>query len=201
MRAGASSTGSTNRTFRRLVGDVIEGLSLSDLIAEAQADAVTQFLASAGPDWVRGTFGLATDPAAVPLDRVLWIRRNESGFDLIVDMDPDGAETTETPLLGLVDDLVQTQRELAQANQRLQQTLDDLETAAREVRRLREIVPICAWCRRIRVGGPDEPEWLSTEAFLARDDLEVSHGICEDCLKREGDADRLSGSPSGDRPR
>jgi hypothetical protein len=83
------------------------------------------------------------------------------------------------------DRLIQTQRELTQANQLLQRTLDDLNAASREVQRLREIVPMCAWCRRIRVDGPGESEWLSTEAFLARDQLAVSHGMCDDCMARE----------------
>ncbi|MEO6206736.1 MAG: hypothetical protein ABIP77_02125, partial [Candidatus Limnocylindrales bacterium] len=69
-------------------------------------------------------------------------------------------------------------------NQRLQRTLDDLTAASQEVRRLREIVPICAWCRRIRVDGSGGSEWLTTEEFLGRDDIAVTHGICDDCLKR-----------------
>lgn len=83
------------------------------------------------------------------------------------------------------DRLIQTQHELTQANQRLQQTLDDLQAASQEVRRLREIVPMCAWCRRIRVDGPDQAAWLTTEQFLGRDEIAVSHGMCDDCLARE----------------
>lgn len=176
-----------NRAFERLVGDGLEGRTLSDLVAGTQVEAVTRYVATAGPDWVRGEFGIATAPGAVPMDRVLWLRRSRAGLDLIVDVDPDLPEATEKPLLGLVDDLIQTQRELTRTNRRLQRTLDDLDAASREVRRLREIVPICAWCRRIRVDGPGDPEWLSTEEFLGRDQLAVTHGICDECMAREHD--------------
>lgn len=190
-----------NGAFRRLLGDAIEGRSLADLVSSAQSDAIARYIGTAGPDWVRGQFGLSTGPQGVPLDRVLWLRRNETGLDLIVDVDPDRPETTEAPLLGLVDDLIRTQRELTGTNQRLQRTLDALEAASREVRRLREIVPMCAWCRRIRVEGSDQPEWLTTEEFLGRDQVAVSHGICDDCAAREQRGELTRGARAGARAR
>jgi diguanylate cyclase (GGDEF)-like protein len=173
-----------NRAFHHLLGEELEGRSLARLVASPQAEAIARFAADAGPDWVRGEFGLSTGPTAVPLDRVLWLRRTATGLDLIVDVDPDLPEATAGPLLSLLDDLIATQRELSHTNQRLQTTLAALEASALEVGRLREMVPMCAWCRRIRVDGPDQPEWLSAEEFLDRTQVPVSHGICPDCMSR-----------------
>ncbi len=51
---------------------------------------------------------------------------------------------------------------------------------------LREIVPICAHCKKIRT---DLGYWQSVEEYLRKHaDLEFSHGICDDCMKeRYGD--------------
>lgn len=174
-----------NSAFTRLLGESIVGRSLPELVSAAQAEAAAAFVAAAGPDWIRGQFGLARGSDAVPLDRVLWMRRGPLGLDLIIDVDPDLPERTQTPLLGLIDDLVLTQRALTTSNRRLQEALDQVEAAALEVRHLRALVPICAWCRRIRVDGAAGSDWLSTEAFLERDDLHVTHSICDDCLSRE----------------
>lgn len=175
-----------NPAFERLLGPDLVGRALPELVARSQADAIERFLASAGTDWVRGQFGLATEPMSVPIDRVLWLRRGAVGLDLIVDVDPELPERTQAPLLGLIDDLVTTQRALTHANQRLQQTLDALGSSDREVRNLRALVPICAWCHRIRVDDRDDPMWLSTEAFLQRGTEGITHTICDDCQAREG---------------
>lgn len=177
-----------NGAFSRLMGDGVIGRTLPELVSAAQAKAAAAFVARAGLDWTRGQFGLAVGPNEVPLDRVLWLRRGPLGLDLIVDVDPDLPERTQTPLLGLIDDLIATQRALTNANQRLQEALDQVDATALEVRRLWALVPICAWCRRIRVDGPASSDWLSTEAFLERDDFQVTHSICDDCLARESSA-------------
>jgi hypothetical protein len=46
---------------------------------------------------------------------------------------------------------------------------------------LREILPICSGCRKIR---NDDAFWESVESyFKTRLDIEFSHGLCPDCLK------------------
>lgn len=54
---------------------------------------------------------------------------------------------------------------------------------------LRELLPVCAWCRKIR----REDQWLSLEAY-ARTELNtaVTHSICPDCRQR---MERDSGKP------
>lgn len=56
-------------------------------------------------------------------------------------------------------------------------TLEDIS----ELMHLRDIIPICAHCKKIR---NDTDYWESVEAFLLKHaDLRFSHGICPDCIK------------------
>jgi len=55
-----------------------------------------------------------------------------------------------------------------------------LEEALAEAKILRGLIPICAWCRKIRT---DQGFWLSVENYLQQKTEAVcSHGICPDCL-------------------
>jgi hypothetical protein len=61
--------------------------------------------------------------------------------------------------------------------------VDDLsvrETAA-ELRRLQELLSICAWCRKIQDGGA----WVGLEQYVARrQNVSLSHGMCPACYER-----------------
>ena len=58
-----------------------------------------------------------------------------------------------------------------------------LEAALAEVRTLRGLLCICAWCKRVR----DETEgWESVEAYVqSRTHASFSHGICPECLRSQ----------------
>jgi hypothetical protein len=58
-----------------------------------------------------------------------------------------------------------------------------LETALGEVRTLRGLLCMCAWCKRIR----DEAQtWESVEKYVQnRTHASFSHGICPDCLQSQ----------------
>lgn len=61
--------------------------------------------------------------------------------------------------------------------------LEELKKALAEVRTLREILPICSYCRKIR---DDEDYWQSLESYVGRHTTaRFSHGICPDCLATE----------------
>jgi|WetSurMetagenome_2_1015567.scaffolds.fasta_scaffold218209_2 hypothetical protein len=52
-----------------------------------------------------------------------------------------------------------------------------------ELAELRRIIPICAWCKKVRDDGEYRED---LERYLRRHAiLEVSHGICPDCQARE----------------
>ncbi len=63
---------------------------------------------------------------------------------------------------------------LAQANARLEQSLQ-------EIRTLQGLLPICAWCKKVRT---DEGLWLQMERYLTEhSEASFTHGICPDCAE------------------
>jgi GAF domain-containing protein len=57
-----------------------------------------------------------------------------------------------------------------------------LAAALERVKTLQGLVPICAWCKRIR---DDEGYWRQLEGYLhAQTGADFTHGICPDCMKR-----------------
>jgi hypothetical protein len=58
----------------------------------------------------------------------------------------------------------------------------DLAEAQNEVTVLQGLLPICAWCHRIRNA---EGQWETLEAYIRRHtDAEFTHGICQGCKAR-----------------
>lgn len=58
----------------------------------------------------------------------------------------------------------------------------DLQKALMEIEKLRELLPICASCKRIRDDGG---YWQEVEEyFRQRDHLDFSHTMCPDCAQR-----------------
>jgi len=75
--------------------------------------------------------------------------------------------------------------ERRQAEQTKTALISQLENARNEIRTLRGLIPICAWCKNIR---NDEGCWEQLEAYLRdRTEAKFSHGICPQCAgKRLG---------------
>jgi CheY-like chemotaxis protein len=70
-----------------------------------------------------------------------------------------------------------------QAERVREELIRELERALAEVKTLRGLIPICAWCRKLR---SDDGFWMSVEQYLrAHTEADCSHGICPDCLKKE----------------
>ena len=60
--------------------------------------------------------------------------------------------------------------------------IQQLERALHEIKTLRGLIPICAWCKKIR---NDAGSWEQLEAYLrSHTEAEFSHGICPDCLEK-----------------
>jgi DNA-binding response OmpR family regulator len=71
-------------------------------------------------------------------------------------------------------------RRIAGLQQTLAARVDELQRALSNVKRLSGLLPICAYCKRIRNG---EDYWMQVERYLAEhSEAEFSHGICPDCL-------------------
>jgi PAS domain S-box-containing protein len=64
----------------------------------------------------------------------------------------------------------------------LQSTLEELQKAAAEVRTLEGLLPICAWCKKIRGANGT---WAELEVYItAHSEANFSHGVCPDCISR-----------------
>lgn len=71
--------------------------------------------------------------------------------------------------------LVNTQRELVKKNQ-------ELKVALSEIRKLRQILPICANCKKIRDKGG---KWTEVDVYFRNTrNQDFSHGLCEDCMRK-----------------
>ena len=72
-----------------------------------------------------------------------------------------------------------------------------VQEAIRELKVLSGLLPICAWCKKIR---DDRGYWSKIEAYLgARTDAQFTHGICPDCdakLAAEDEASEPHGNPN-----
>jgi len=66
------------------------------------------------------------------------------------------------------------------AEEEREQLVRELQTALAEVRTLREILPICSYCRKIR---DDENFWHTVEVYVARHTAtRFTHGVCPSCM-------------------
>ena len=72
-------------------------------------------------------------------------------------------------------------RRVVELQQALTQRVAELEHALAHVKRLRGLIPICAWCKKVR---NDQNFWLQVEEYLGEQgDLRFSHGICPKCFE------------------
>jgi len=59
----------------------------------------------------------------------------------------------------------------------------DLATAVTEIKTLNGLLPVCAWCKKIR---NDDGCWEQLESYIQNNtNTDFSHGICPDCIKKE----------------
>jgi hypothetical protein len=58
----------------------------------------------------------------------------------------------------------------------------ELQKALADVRTLRGLIPICAWCKRIR---NDHGYWEQLESYIKKhSDADFTHGMCPDCARK-----------------
>jgi len=78
---------------------------------------------------------------------------------------------------------VRTHLTIRRLQQSLEEKNDNLQKAMGEIKALQGIIPICAWCKKIR---DDEGFWKQVEVYFSeRSDVMFSHGVCPDC-REEG---------------
>lgn len=61
--------------------------------------------------------------------------------------------------------------------------IGELEQALAEIKTLRGLIPVCAWCKNVR---NDQGFWQRLEDYLhAHADVQVTHGICPVCMEKQ----------------
>ena len=116
--------------------------------------------ANTDPEDLQAAFAAgAMDYITKPLRKVELLARVTSALNLKREMDARKSR----------------ERELAEKNRELEQTLQ-------EVKVLRGFIPICASCKKIR---DDKGYWQQLETYIQeRSEALFSHGICKDCMKK-----------------
>jgi len=66
---------------------------------------------------------------------------------------------------------------------KLAERVRELESALARVKQLQGLLPICAYCKKVR---DDKDYWHQVESYVSQHaDVQFSHGICPDCFERE----------------
>ncbi|HEV3139567.1 MAG TPA: hypothetical protein VGY57_03575, partial [Vicinamibacterales bacterium] len=91
-----------------------------------------------------------------------------------------GLLTTALAQIGLVASRHRRRAEAAQLQ--LERTVAELMRAETTVQELQTLLPLCAWCKRIR--SDERDYWMKVEDYLGRfTNMEITHGLCPDCAK------------------
>lgn len=92
----------------------------------------------------------------------------------VIDREPRELDPHQLEALESLARLVVDQLELRKSSSELAEALE-------RVRTLGELIPVCAYCRRVR---DDQQYWEVLEGYLTRQlGTKVSHGICPDCFQ------------------
>jgi DNA-binding NtrC family response regulator len=74
------------------------------------------------------------------------------------------------------------QRQVEEQQQQLRQRVRELEEALAHVKQLQGLLPICAYCKRIR---DDQNTWRQIEEYIVEhSDAMFSHSICQECMEK-----------------
>jgi DNA-binding response OmpR family regulator len=92
---------------------------------------------------------------------------------------------TNKELLARVESMIRIKRAedaLREKEKEQQKLISELQEALAEIKTLRGLIPICAWCRKVH---DDEGYWHQLEAYISdHTDAVFSHGICPECEEK-----------------
>ena len=71
--------------------------------------------------------------------------------------------------------------ERKRAEEEKERLIVELQESLAKIKTLNGLLPICAWCKKIRT---DTGYWQKLESYVKEhSEAEFSHGICPDCMK------------------
>jgi GAF domain-containing protein len=93
-----------------------------------------------------------------------------------IDRKPRELSPRQKDAMELLARQVMSRLELRRVSNQLAQALEHVKT-------LHGLLPICAWCKRIR---DDQGYWSQVEAYVTKhSDAEFTHGICPQCFEKQ----------------
>jgi two-component system sensor histidine kinase/response regulator len=175
----------------------MDGLVLLQQIKAIRPDTPTLLITGHGEHnlVVKALRGGAYDFIEKPIDRDYLVASLQRALQ-VRDLRRQVLEQ-EAVLARHAQDLEQTveerTRELAKANRALaeanhgkdqlikmrDQALADLQKAFAEIKTLTGLLPVCAWCKKVR---DDSGYWSQIEVYISKhSQAEITHGICPEC--------------------
>jgi PAS domain S-box-containing protein len=108
------------------------------------------------------------------------VRKKKDGslFDVWILAAPIYVEGGKIALYGMYRDITERKR----IEKEREQLIHDLQEALANIKTLRGLIPICAWCKKVR---NDTGYWNQVETYIEQQaDVKFSHGICPDCFAK-----------------
>lgn len=97
-------------------------------------------------------------------------------------------EITATPLWsqeGTFQGIVESMRDITEyqrVEQEKERLITELQKSLSEIKVLKGLIPICAWCKKVR---NDKGYWEKVENYIEKhSDARFTHGICDECLRK-----------------
>ena len=171
------------RVGHRVVAMASTGLEAIDAVVEHEPDAVLMDIKMPELDGLEAAREIQ-DRCPTPVvvlsaydDREYLDKAGEVGVQAFLTKPPDGRSLDRALAIAIArhgDTMA-----LMRLNRLLRERTRELEDAAAEIERLREIIPMCMHCKSIR---DSRGFWLRVEEYIHRHaGLTVSHGLCDKC--------------------
>ena len=179
-----------NQAAANLLGlelDDIVGRTVSELLTEADGVTFKTFLERGGHAAVLLNFVDVTDS---PQSLRCHLQTTQTGFVLMGERVREREELLQRELIELNNSHAVVTREksrqakaLEKARAQLQAALEELDQSYWHLRKIHEVLPICAVCGRVR-SGDGEASWETVVEYLKNNSRFLSHGLCPDCLQK-----------------
>jgi len=120
------------------------------------------------------------DPAARPY--LIFVTANSTSNDIVIGLDAGADGYMTKPIAA--DELqarVRAGLRTIALQQDLRTRLQEAEAESVRTKPLRELLPVCCYCRRIR---DEQQQWSTLEQYLMqRVDVRFTHGFCPSCFE------------------
>ena len=174
----------TLRGWGHEVAAVADGLAAWEVLQAADAPklALLDWVMPGieGPEVCRRVRGLA--PPVPPY--LVLLTSKDTTADVVAGLESGADDYVRKPFdRAELQSRIRVGERVVALQQGLADRVRELEESLARVRRLHGLLPVCAWCKRVR---SDRDYWQSVEDYVCElGGLKVSHGICPTCLARE----------------